>query len=211
MHSLKSNDIFAAYNLKKDIITVMNIDNLLKKMDRAAVMDKRELFHQGAQKIKTSESVGTLNSHQDYTEHSFVQDGPKVTPRQTPTPKYKLDEELSKIEKMKYLYESRQKHSRTNKSLDRSSAHSGGNKSQEKHTLKPSNTPFFNKINKISHGSKDKTKWHESSCKNIYMEGLLENSPNQQESQQNMGAVTQERKGYEDLCHYPEEEDDSHR
>ncbi len=72
---------------------------------------------------------------------------------------------------MKNLYESRQerKKGRT-KSIQRGSA--SGQKSLEKHLLKPSNTPSFSKIQNIKVLQKN----NDSACKNLYTDKMLTNS-----------------------------------
>lgn len=58
----------------------MNIEKLLKKLDKSALESKRDLLTvQTAYKLKTSESIGTLNSVDNLNERSFV-----VNDAQTP-------------------------------------------------------------------------------------------------------------------------------
>lgn len=58
----------------------MNIEKLLKKLDKSAIDNKRDLLTvQTAYKLKTSQSIGTLNSVDNLNERSFV-----VNDAQTP-------------------------------------------------------------------------------------------------------------------------------
>ena len=69
---------------------------------------------------------------------------------------------------MKEVYQKRPKGERSiTKSIERSSA----GRSSEKHTLKPSNTPSFNKIYKLPNKIKDKC---DSAVKDIYQEEKVE-------------------------------------
>lgn len=118
--------------------------------------------------IKTIESLGTVNSQHDQIEQSFViHDGHTHNKSNNSALSIysKLDDELSEIDKMKRMYESRTNKSRHHaKSIERSQS-----KSIEKHGLKPSNTPSFSKIGKMVNNSENLKL---SGCRNLYQEEL---------------------------------------
>ena len=165
----------------------------LKQSPKMLPINSDTFIRHAQNQIKTSESVSTLNSLPDQSEHSFVianwlltdklekgSAGRGVnifgnsTPRQDPgcsrrSGYSRLEEELTKIEKMKHMYESRQKLSQ-NKSSRKThniSALSHGNKSLEKKSVSSIHEQSENfeedhehgyAINKILHKSLDKKK-----------------------------------------------------
>lgn len=109
--------------------------------------------------------MGTLNSQPDQIEQSFVIHDTTLHNKSNFSGfsgYSKLDEELSEIDKMKQIYETRQ-----HKSRSKISNHERSNsKSIEKHCLKPSNTPSFSKM---ANFGQEKLKM--SGCRNLYEEG----------------------------------------
>ncbi|MBS1890129.1 MAG: hypothetical protein JST59_02465 [Actinobacteria bacterium] len=147
----------------------MNLETFLKRIPvqlhptshheeprgRAEFVQPPELSH-NERDYKTTNSIGTFGSSEVQDEHSMVesrfQGGSALPPFNTFEQPYQmrnstLEDELNNIDKLKQMYESKINngdHRRSRgafRSIEKSS--DGRSHSNEKHTLKPSNTPSF--------------------------------------------------------------------